>query len=43
MAVVKADGYGHGAPQTARAALAAGATELGVATVAEGLALRAAG
>lgn len=43
MAVVKADGYGHGAVQTARAALAAGATELGVATVAEGLALRAAG
>jgi alanine racemase len=43
MAVVKADGYGHGAPQTARAALAAGAAELGVATVEEALALRAAG
>jgi alanine racemase len=43
MAVVKADGYGHGAVQTARAALAAGATELGVATVDEALALRAAG
>src|SRR6201995_1148466 len=43
MAVVKADGYGHGATQTARAALAAGAAELGVATVAEALALRAEG
>ncbi|HEY0228644.1 MAG TPA: alanine racemase, partial [Mycobacterium sp.] len=43
MAVVKADGYGHGATQVARAALAAGAAELGVATVAEALALRADG
>jgi len=43
MAVVKADGYGHGAPQAARAALAAGAAELGVATVDEALALRADG
>jgi alanine racemase len=43
MAVVKADGYGHGAAQTARAALAAGAAELGVATADEALALRAAG
>ncbi|CAJ1502671.1 alanine racemase [[Mycobacterium] kokjensenii] len=43
MAVVKADGYGHGAAQVARAALAAGAAELGVATVEEALALRAAG
>ena len=43
MAVVKADGYGHGATRTARAALAAGATELGVATVDEALALRAGG
>ena len=43
MAVVKADGYGHGAAQVARAALAAGATELGVATVDEAVALRAAG
>lgn len=43
MAVVKADGYGHGAAQTARAALAAGAAELGVATVDEALALRADG
>jgi alanine racemase len=40
MAVVKADGYGHGAAQVARAALAAGAAELGVATVNEALALR---
>ncbi|MDY6997735.1 MAG: alanine racemase [Actinomycetota bacterium] len=43
MAVVKADGYGHGATEVARAALAAGAAELGVATVAEAVALRAAG
>ncbi|MDZ4266247.1 MAG: alanine racemase, partial [Mycobacterium sp.] len=40
MAVVKADGYGHGAAPVARAALAAGAAELGVATVDEALALR---
>jgi alanine racemase len=43
MAVVKADGYGHGATEVARAALAAGAAELGVATIAEALALRADG
>ncbi len=43
MAVVKADGYGHGAGQVARAALDAGATWLGVALVEEGLGLRAAG
>ncbi|MGE2735436.1 alanine racemase [Mycolicibacterium vaccae] len=43
MAVVKADGYGHGAAQVGRAALAAGAAELGVATVPEALALRADG
>jgi alanine racemase len=43
MAVVKADGYGHGAVEVSRAALAAGAAELGVATVDEALALRAAG
>ncbi|KKB99737.1 alanine racemase [Mycolicibacter arupensis] len=43
MAVVKADGYGHGAAPVARAALAAGAAELGVATVDEALTLRAAG
>ena len=40
MAVVKADGYGHGATQVARAALAAGAAEIGVATIGEALALR---
>ncbi|KUH73627.1 alanine racemase [Mycolicibacterium novocastrense] len=40
MAVVKADGYGHGATQVSRVALAAGASELGVATIAEALALR---
>jgi len=39
-AVVKADGYGHGASDVARAALEAGATALCVATVPEGLALR---
>ena len=43
MAVVKADGYGHGAVEAARAALAAGAAELGVATVGEALELRRAG
>lgn len=43
MAVVKADGYGHGAVPVAHAALDAGAQWLGVATVDEGLALRAAG
>jgi alanine racemase len=39
-AVVKADGYGHGAADVGRAALEAGATAVCVATVAEGLALR---
>lgn len=43
MAVVKADGYGHGAAAVARAALDAGAAEIGVATVPEALALRAGG
>jgi len=43
MAVVKADAYGHGLVPAARAALAGGATWLGVAQVAEALALRAAG
>lgn len=43
MAVVKADGYGHGATPVARAALTAGAAELGVATIEEALALRADG
>ncbi len=40
MAVVKADGYGHGATAVARTALAAGVDELGVATISEALALR---
>jgi len=43
MAVVKADGFGHGAVPVARAAVAAGATWLGVTSAAEALALRAAG
>ena len=43
MAVVKADGYGHGAPLIARTALAAGASLLGIATISEGAALRAHG
>jgi alanine racemase len=43
MAVVKADGFGHGAVPVARAALAAGATWLGVTAAAEALALRQAG
>src|SRR4051794_3932775 len=43
MAVVKADGYGHGMVPSARAALAGGATWLGVATLDEGLTLRRAG
>ena len=43
MAVVKADAYGHGLVPSARAALAGGATWLGVAQLAEALRLRAAG
>ncbi|MFX0580502.1 alanine racemase [Nocardia nepalensis] len=43
MAVVKADGYNHGAVEVSRAALAAGAAELGVTTVAEAVRLREAG
>jgi len=43
MAVVKADGYGHGALPVAKAALASGADSLGVAFVEEGIALRKAG
>ena len=42
-AVVKADGYGHGAVPAAGAALAGGATWLAVATAAEAAELRAAG
>lgn len=43
MVVVKADAYGHGAVQVARAALEAGADFLGVAHVTEALELRDAG
>ncbi|SOD70396.1 alanine racemase [Jatrophihabitans sp. GAS493] len=43
MAVVKADGYGHGLLPSARAALAGGASWLGVAIIDEALQLRAAG
>jgi alanine racemase len=43
MAVVKADGYGHGSARVARTALGAGADRLGVATVDEALVLREAG
>ncbi|MGH3516166.1 MAG: alanine racemase [Haloechinothrix sp.] len=43
MAVVKADGYGHGALPVARAALQAGATWLGACSLAEALTLRSAG
>ncbi len=43
MAVVKADGYGHGLLPSATAALAGGATWLGVAQLDEALALRAGG
>ena len=43
MAVVKAEGYGHGAVPVARAALEAGARWLGVCTLEEALELRAAG
>src|SRR5690606_32798644 len=43
MAVVKADGYGHGMVPVARAALAGGASWLGVCTVDEALTLRQAG
>lgn len=43
LAVVKADGYGHGAPVAARVFLANGASRLGVGNLAEGIALRRAG
>jgi len=42
-AVVKADGYGHGAVQSARAALAGGASWLAVAAASEARELREAG
>ena len=43
MAVVKADGFGHGSVPVARAALGAGAAWLGVTSAAEALTLRSAG
>lgn len=43
MAVVKADGYGHGSVQVAREALASGASELAVAMLDEAIVLRTAG
>src|SRR5260370_10925245 len=43
LAAVKADGYGHGMVPAARAALAGGASWLGVADLAEALTLRRAG
>jgi len=43
LAVVKADGYGHGSVPAARASLAGGATWLGVALVEEGEVLRRSG
>ncbi|WP_250446679.1 alanine racemase, partial [Actinotalea sp. C106] len=43
MAVVKADGFGHGAVDVARTALASGATWLGVTALSEALTLRDAG
>ena len=43
MAVVKADGYGHGAAETARAAIRGGADMLAVASSGEGMQLRKAG
>lgn len=43
LAVVKANGFGHGTFEVARAALSAGATWLGVTSAAEALAVRSAG
>jgi len=43
MGIVKADGYGHGAVETAKTLLANGADTLGVAICEEGIALREAG
>ncbi len=43
MAVVKADGFGHGLGDVARTALANGATWLGVTSIAEGVAVRESG
>jgi alanine racemase len=43
MAVVKGDGYGHGLVESARAAVAGGATWLGACTLSEALKIRTAG
>ena len=43
LAMVKANGYGHGAVQVSRAAVRGGATWLGVVSVGEGIELRRAG
>ncbi|MDP3058140.1 MAG: alanine racemase, partial [bacterium] len=43
MAVVKADGYGHGAIEVAKCALSVGATRIGVALIEEAIELRRAG
>ncbi len=43
MAIVKANGYGHGATEIAQASIEAGATWLGVARLEEAIALRRAG
>ena len=43
MAVVKADGYGHGAVEVSKQVLKSGASALGVALVEEGIKLRKAG
>ncbi|NLC77742.1 MAG: alanine racemase [Clostridia bacterium] len=43
MAIIKANGYGHGAQEVAKEVLEAGATQLGVATQKEALVLRKAG
>ncbi|MCL6443866.1 MAG: alanine racemase [Alicyclobacillus sp.] len=43
LVAVKANGYGHGAVEVAKTVLSAGATDLGVASLEEGLQLRAAG
>jgi alanine racemase len=43
LVTVKANGYGHGALQAAQAAVAGGATDLGVASVEEGVFLRQSG
>ncbi|WP_434443320.1 alanine racemase [Lentzea sp. E54] len=43
MAVVKADGFGHGLGEVARTAVAAGATRVGVTSLAEAVAVRESG